>query len=212
RRLKVPGADLDGVVYAVDYLTESTRALLDGTPARTAEGLDVVVIGGGDTGTDCVATALRQGAKSVRQFEFLPEPGRTREAVGSPWPEYPIVRKDDYGQLEATARDGADPRTWAADTREVRGEDGRVASILVQRLDWSDGSPRRIEGSEEVVPAQLVLIAMGFTGAEADTLAALEDIPHVTCGDAKTGSSLVVNAISGGVACAHEVLDGLAAR
>ena len=212
RRLKVPGADLDGVVYAVDYLTESTRALLDGTPARTAEGLDVVVIGGGDTGTDCVATALRQGAKSVRQFEFLPEPGRTREAVGSPWPEYPIVRKDDYGQLEATARDGADPRTWAADTREVRGEDGRVASILVQRLDWSDGSPRRIEGSEEVVPAQLVLIAMGFTGAEADTLAALEGIPHVTCGDAKTGSSLVVNAISGGVACAHEVLDGLAAR
>lgn len=208
RQLKVPGADMAGVVYAVDYLTESTKALLDGSPVHTAKGLDVVVIGGGDTGTDCVATALRQGAKSVRQFEFLPEPGRTREAVGNPWPEYPVVRKDDYGQLEAAARDGADPRTWAADTREIRGEGGHVSSILVAHLDWSDGSPQRIEGSEEVVPAQLVLIAMGFTGAEADTVAAIDgiDVPHALCGDCRGRSSLVVNAIASGVECAQEVL------
>lgn len=244
RRLRVPGADLEGVVLAVDYLTASTKAVLAAggdaasadqvRPAISAAGLDVVVIGGGDTGTDCVATALRQGARSVRQLEFLPEPGRTREAVGNPWPEYPVLRKDDYGQLEATARDGVDPRTWAADTLEVLGEKGHVSGLRVASLDWSGGKPVRIEGSEQELPAQLVLIAMGFTGPRADVLAAL-GVPAVdfrggvrpeldapgthrvaagatpskpsifTCGDARNGSSLVVTAIADGLACAAEV-------
>jgi glutamate synthase (NADPH/NADH) small chain len=132
RALKVPGADLSGVHFAVDFLTSATKAVLGGkNPEISAAGLDVVVIGGGDTGTDCVATSLRQGAKSVRQFELLPEPGETREAVGNPWPEYPSVKKTDYGQQEAEALQGADPRSWAVDTLEVRSDGGAVSGLHV---------------------------------------------------------------------------------
>jgi glutamate synthase (NADPH/NADH) small chain len=174
RSLKVPGADLAGVHFAVDYLSSATKAVLESIePEISAAGLDVVVIGGGDTGTDCVGTALRQGAKSVRQFEFLPEPGETREAVGNPWPEYPSVKKTDYGQLEAKALQGADPRSWAIDTLELHGDKGTVSGLHVVSLDWSDGKPVRIKGTDEDVAAQLVLLAMGFTGPRAEVYAAL---------------------------------------
>ncbi|MCI1934197.1 MAG: glutamate synthase subunit beta [Atopobiaceae bacterium] len=174
RALKVPGADLSGVHFAVDFLTSATKAVLGGKNSEiSAAGLDVVVIGGGDTGTDCVATSLRQGAKSVRQFEFLPEPGETREAVGNPWPEYPSVKKTDYGQQEAEALQGADPRSWAVDTLEVRSDGGAVSGLHVVSLDWSDGSPKRIEGSDREIAAQLVLLAMGFSGPRADVYTSL---------------------------------------
>ena len=221
RRLAVPGADAEGVVLAVDYLTGATKALLDGgEPAVSAAGLDVVVIGGGDTGTDCVATALRQGARSVRQLEFLPEPPRERRD-NNLWPEWPAVRKDDYGQLEAAAAFGRDPREWGVDTLEVLTTDGAVTGLRVASLDWSSGRPERIEGSEQVLPAQLVLIAMGFTGPEAAVFEALGvGVPERggahrvseqvwLAGDCRSGSSLVVNAIADGLACAAEVAAAL---
>lgn len=233
RRLAVPGSDLRGVVLAVDYLTDATKGLLDGSdPAVSAEGLDVVVIGGGDTGTDCVATALREGAASVTQLEFLPEPPATRRE-GDAWPQWPNVRKDDYGQLEATATFGRDPRQWGIDTLEVLGEDGHVSGLRISSLDWSSGKPVRIEGSERVLPAQLVLLAMGFVGPEGGVFGALGvtrtddarglpvteqgthravaagDVPVFVAGDCRSGSSLVVNAIADGLACASEVAEQL---
>ena len=234
RRLSVPGADLKGVTLAIDYLTSATRALLDGTtPSVSAAGLDVVVIGGGDTGTDCVATALRQGAASVTQLEFLPEPPATRTPENA-WPEFPHVRKDDYGQLEAAAAFGRDPRRWAVDTIEVLGSNGEVSGLRVADLDWSGGKPVRIEGSKRVLPAQLVLLAMGFVGPEGDAFEALgvardgaRGLPKVlsgahravsrgttpvfVAGDCRSGSSLVVSAIADGLACAMEVAEALGA-
>ena len=223
RRLAVPGADAEGVVLAVDYLTAATKALLDGgKPTVSAAGHDVVVIGGGDTGTDCVATALRQGARSVRQLEFLPKPPATRRETNL-WPEWPAVRKDDYGQLEAAATFGHDPRMWGVDTLEVLVGSGAVTGLRVAALDWSGGRPERIAGSEQVLPAQLVLIAMGFTGPEAAVFDALgveapeRGATHQSgekvwlAGDCRSGSSLVVNAIADGLACAAEVAAALGA-
>lgn len=236
RMLRVPGADGEGVVLAVDYLTSSTKSVLSGkAPAISAKGKDVVVIGGGDTGSDCVATALRQGAKSVHQLEFLPAPPDARKP-GNAWPEWPNVKKTDYGQLEAEAVQGADPRSWASDTMEVlRGEDGSLQGLKVADLDWSAGKPQRIEGSEHELAAQLVLIAMGFSGPTAEVLSALgvsshefrggvrptlaaEDThraeaegetPVFVAGDTRNGSSLVVTAIADGLACAKEAAEAL---
>lgn len=221
RRLSVPGADAEGVVLAVDYLTSATNALLDGgEPAVSAAGLDVVVIGGGDTGTDCVATALRQGACSVRQLEFLPEPPRKRRD-NNLWPEWPAIRKDDYGQLEAAAVFGNDPREWGVDTLEVLVADGAATGLRVASLDWSSGQPERIKSSERMLPAQLILIAMGFVGPEAAIFEALGiELPtrgaaHWAggrvwlAGDCRSGSSLVVNSIADGLACAAEVAAAL---
>ena len=260
RRLCVPGADARGVELAVDYLTSSTKSVLSGdAPAIDARDLDVVIIGGGDTGTDCVATALRQGARSVRQFEFMPCAPEGRAAT-NPWPEWPVVKKTDYGQREAAAVFGADPREWGVDTLEVLlDRDGSARGLHVVRLDWSQGKPERIEGSDEEVPAQLVLLAMGFTGPDAAVYQALGcEVAQVrdgvrpvvvaghrvapaaasadggaagdgavgvgvpasvagaravfATGDARTGSSLVVNAIADGLACAAEVAEALAAH
>ena len=233
RRLSVPGSDLSGIVPAVDYLTGATKALLEGTePAMSAMGLDVVVIGGGDTGTDCVATALRQGATSVTQLEFLPEPP-TKRLEGDAWPQWPAIRKDDYGQLEAKAAFGHDPRQWGIDTLEVLGADGQVSGLRVISLDWSGGRPERMAGTEKVLSAQLVLLAMGFIGPEGDIFDALDvecaedaralpktcegthraisssKIPIFVAGDCRSGSSLVVNAISDGIACASELAEVL---
>ncbi len=239
RRLAVPGSDLDGVVMAVDYLTASTGAVeaADGDPAAvapeiSAAGLDVVVVGGGDTGTDCVATALRQGARSVRQLEFMARPPETRPA-SNPWPEWPQELKVDYGQVEAEAVEGVGPRTWGADTQAlVDGGDGSVSALRFRHLDWSGGTPVPVEGSEEEVPAQLVLIAMGFTGPvpavlEAFSVETCDDrplplvgegghgavsgcaVPVFVAGDCRSGASLVVSAMADGLACAREVASRL---
>ena len=182
------------VVYAVDYLTEATKALLEGRePAITAKGKDVVVIGGGDTGNDCMGTAVREGARSVRQLEYGPCAPEQRLSSNL-WPEWPNVKKTDYGQEEAIALQGEDLREWAADTREflfddsvegAEGEDaaarageaeldgepvGRAAGSLrglrIKTLDWSAGKPVDVKDSDREVPAQLVLIACGFSGPE----------------------------------------------
>lgn len=227
RGLSAAGADKEGVVFAVDYLTSATKSLLNGThPAISAQGKDVVVIGGGDTGTDCVATALRQGAKSVQQFEFMPAPPDQR-LESNPWPEWPQVKKTDYGQLEAIEVMGKDPRSWAIDTLEVMGE-GKAEALRIVSLDWSQGSPERQMDTERVVPAQLVLIACGFVGPKrsvydalgGETMEGPRALPVITqghrvatqnkcvlyaAGDARTGSSLVVNALADGLACAKEV-------
>jgi glutamate synthase (NADPH/NADH) small chain len=231
RRLSVPGSDAVGVVLAVDYLSEATKALLDGRdPQVSAKGLDVVVIGGGDTGTDCVATALRQGAASVTQLEFLPEPPGERRANNA-WPEWPHVRKDDYGQVEAAAVFGRDPRQWGVETLEVLGEDGKVCWLRVASLGWSAGKSESVAGIELVITAQLVLLAMGFVGPEGYVFDALGvsraddgrglpevaasthravtsgDVPVFVAGDCRGGSSLVVSAIADGLLCAAEVAD-----
>ena len=237
RGLSAKHVDAPGVVYAVDYLTSSTRSVLDGgEPAISAKGLDVVVIGGGDTGNDCVGTAVRQGARSVRQFEFLPAAPDER-AASNPWPQWPNVKKTDYGQAEAIAAMGGEMREWAVDTLEVLlDKDGAAAGLRVVDLDWSAGRPERVAGSEREVPAQLVLIACGFTGPERDVLeelgvqvategrplpvmadagshraagAVFGDAPVFVAGDARNGSSLVVNAMADALACASEVAEGL---
>ena len=220
------GLAAGGVVFAVDYLAASTRALLDGgVPAVSAEGLDVVVIGGGDTGNDCLGTAVRQGARSVRQLEFLPLPAEPGPGAVR-WPEWPSTLKTDYGQAEAIELMGGEMRSWAVDTREVLlGEDGAVRGLSVVDLDWSGGRPEPVEGSEREIPAQLVLVACGFTGPERGVLEALgvgageRGLPACepglhraagagtvyVAGDARTGSSLVVSAIADAMACAGEV-------
>ena len=175
RGLSAENVRASGVVYAVDYLTSSTRSVLDsGEPAISAKGLDVVVIGGGDTGNDCVGTAVRQGAKSVRQFEFMPCPPEERLATNG-WPEWPNVKKTDYGQQEAIALMGGEMRAWGIDTLAVELDDAGVARALrVVDLDWSHGKPERLMDTEREIPAQLVLIACGFTGPEASVMQALD--------------------------------------
>ena len=226
------GLAAGGVVYAVDYLTSATRSVLDGgTPAIDAAGKDVVVIGGGDTGNDCLGTAVRQGARSVRQFEFLSCPPEERSA-GDAWPQWPNVMKTDYGQVEAINLMGGEMREWGVDTLEVLfDEDGGVRGLRVVDLDWSHGKPERVEGPELEVPAQLVLIACGFTGPEASVLeafgakiaekgrplpvmatagshrtaASVAGKPVFAAGDARNGSTLVVTAMTDALACAAEV-------
>lgn len=240
RGLSATNVDAPGVVYAVDYLTASTVSVLDGgEPAVNARGLDVAVIGGGDTGNDCVGTAVRQGARSVRQFEFLPA-APDKRAASNPWPQWPNVKKTDYGQQEAIAAMGGEMRAWGVDTLEVLlDKKGAAAGLRVVDLDWSAGKPERIAGSEHEVPAQLVLIACGFTGpehsvfdavsvpvatsgrplpvmaAEGSHLAARTEgvaadaAPVYVAGDARNGSSLVVNAMADALVCAAEVAEAL---
>ena len=223
-----------GVVYAVDYLTESTRALLNADkPGMSAEGLDVVVIGGGDTGNDCLGTAVRQGARSVVQLEFLPRPAEPAPGV-TRWPEWPSTLKTDYGQAEAIELMGGEMRSWGVDTLEVLlNEQGSVCGLTVADLDWLGGRPERVEGSVREIPAQLVLVACGFEGPEPAVLEAfgvhlgerglplavgathradvVGETPVFLAGDVRTGSSLVVSAIADALSCADEVATALGA-
>ena len=233
------GVAAGDVVYAVDYLTEQTRALLEGRdPSISAAGKDVVIIGGGDTGNDCMGTAVRQGARSVRQLEYGPCAPEQRSAANL-WPEWPNVKKTDYGQEEAAAMQGADLREWCADTQKVLLDGaGHVRGLQLHTLNWSAGKPVHTEGSEREVDAQLVLVACGFAGPEqgvfdafgvplatqgrplpvmtacdshravraagnADTTGATT--PVYAAGDARNGSSLVVNAMADALKCAAEI-------
>jgi len=232
RDLGVPGRNLDGVAFAMDFLRGNTRSLLDSDHADggylSAAGKDVVVIGGGDTGTDCVATALRHGARSLVQFEILPQPPAER-AADNPWPQWPRVYKMDYGQAEAAAVFGADPRTYCVQTVELQGEDGRLTGLRTVDVAWAsngDGrpAPHSVPGTERLWPAQLVVLALGFLGPEGGLPAQLgasvdersniaapygrfqTDAPGVfAAGDARRGQSLVVWAIHEGRAAAREV-------
>jgi glutamate synthase (NADPH/NADH) small chain len=231
RDLKVDGRELTGVHFAMDFLTANTKALLGGDAAATpisAAGKNVIVIGGGDTGTDCVGTAIRHGAKSVTQLEIMPRPPETR-AADNPWPQWPKVYKMDYGQEEAAALWGADPRRYCVNTRRLIGDDaGHVKAIETVEIEWVHTPGARPEmkeraGTEKTLDADLVLIAMGFTGPAPELPAAfgakldhrgniIHDGDHMTttagvftAGDCARGQSLVVWAIKEGRQAARAV-------
>jgi glutamate synthase (NADPH/NADH) small chain len=229
RDLPVPGRELAGVHFAMDFLKANTRALLDGgTSPISAAGRDVVVIGGGDTGTDCVGTAIRQAAKSLVQLEILPQPPAQR-APDNPWPQWPKVYKLDYGQEEAAALWGADPRHYLANTRRFIGDErGHVKALDMYEIDWvhtPGGRPEMVErqGTERTIPADLVLLAMGFTGPGPELPAAfgckldhrgniahdgeyMTSVPGIfSAGDCSRGQSLVVWAIREGRLAARAV-------
>lgn len=174
RELQVEGRQLAGVHQAMNYLTASTRSVLSrggAEEAITAYGKDVVVIGGGDTGTDCVATAIRQGCSSVTQLEIMPQAPLSRGGT-NPWPEWPRVCKTDYGQAEAMELFGQDPRRYQIATTRLEGDpEGQVATVRTIQMEWQRDAagrmlPVELAGSEESLPAQLVLLALGFTGPE----------------------------------------------
>lgn len=231
RDLAVPNRKLKGVHFAMEYLTASTKALLNGGPDHSpvhARGKNVVVIGGGDTGTDCVATAMRQGCKSLKQIEILPRPPMER-AEDNPWPEWPKVYKLDYGQEEAAAKFGADPRTYVTTVKSLKGDaETGVRSVTTVQICWQSGddgrlTPIEVPGSEQDVAADLVLLALGFTGPEQSLLAEIGvrtdarsnvDAEHgvfatsvkgvFAAGDCRRGQSLVVWAINEGRGAARE--------
>ena len=248
RDLPIEGRGLKGVHFAMEFLHGNTKALLNShsssnghgwngaTAHISAEGLDVIVIGGGDTGTDCVGTSLRHGCKSVTQFEILPQPPLERQA-DNPWPEWPKVLRVDYGQEEALARFGADPRSYCITAKKFIGDaEGRLAAVETVQIEWVAGAnggglrPQEIPGTEKVWPAQLVLLAMGFLGPEETVLGGLgverdkrsnaqadygkfaTSVPGVfAAGDMRRGQSLVVWAINEGRGAARRdrsVLDG----
>jgi len=225
RDLALEGRNLRGVHFAMEFLTASTRALLNGGADHSpihARGKDVIVIGGGDTGTDCVGTSLRQGCKSVTQIEIMARPPLER-ASDNPWPEWPKVYKMDYGQEEAAAKYGDDPRVYLTTVKKfVGGADGNLESIVTVEVRWQRNDkgalvPVEVAGTEQVRPAQLVLLAMGFLGPEQPLLSDIgverdsrsnvqaeygryaTSIKGVfAAGDCRRGQSLVVWAINEG--------------
>ena len=171
RDLPIAGRDLKGIHFAMDYLTRSTRALFAGhDPAVSARDRRVVVIGGGDTGADCIGTALRQGCQNIVNFELLERPPATR-ADNNPWPEWPLIQRYDYAHLEAQQRFGGDPRSYCLLSKEfLGGADGHVTGIRTVTVDWSrpsDSAPfTEVAGSEQTFACDLVLLALGFLGPE----------------------------------------------
>lgn len=231
RDLKVKGRDLEGIHFAVDYLKAATKCLLDNNFEQegfiSAEGKNVIVIGGGDTGTDCVATSLRQNCKSLVQFEIMEKMPEAR-AESNPWPQFARIHKVDYGHEEYMAKYGEDPRRFATTVKEFRGEAGKLKAVVTKEVKWQKTdkgiTPIEIEGSEKIWPADLVFIAMGFLGAEGKLPLScgveLDERTNIkaqynnfktniekifTCGDARRGQSLVVWAINEGRNCALEV-------
>ena len=232
RDLPVEGRNLRSVHFAMEFLHANTKSLLD-TQHRdgqyiSAKDKDVIVIGGGDTGTDCVGTALRHGCRSLVQFEILEKPPLER-ALDNPWPQWPKVYKLDYGQEEAAAKFGADPRQFLIHTKKFVGDNkGEIKEIHTINITWDKGGNGRpvmkeVPGTERVWPAQMVLLAMGFLGPE-DTIIqelSLERDPRTNihaeygkyatslrgvfaAGDARRGQSLVVWAIHEGRGAARE--------
>ena len=225
RDLAVPGRELDGVWFAVDFLKETTRSLLDSNLADgtypSAKGKHVVIVGGGDTGNDCVGTCIRHGCASVTQLEMMPKAPDQR-AENNPWPEWPRVCKTDYGQEEAISLFGHDPRVYETTVAELMGhKDGKLKAVKTVRLG-RDHQP--IPGTEAVLDCDLLLIAAGFLGPQAYVPQAFglaltprscvqtaegsyaTTVPGVfAAGDMRRGQSLVVWAIQEGRQAAREV-------
>jgi glutamate synthase (NADPH/NADH) small chain len=225
RPLSIPGAELPGVRQAMEFLAQQNKRNAGDDEQRaaprgslTATGKDVIVIGGGDTGSDCVGTSNRQGAASVTQIEIMPQPPE-RENKMLTWPDWPMKLRTSSSHEEGVARD------WAVLTKEVVGENGRVTGLKCVRADWTDGQLTEVEGSEFVLKADLILLAMGFVGPKkagllsqagvtldgrgnvsADTNSYATSEPGVySCGDMRRGQSLVVWAIREGRQCARAV-------
>ena len=225
RSLNVEGMDAPGVMFAVDYLTAATKGVLEGRkPEVSAEGKHVVIVGGGDTGNDCVGTALRQGCLSVTQLEMLPAPPETR-AGNNPWPEWPRTLRTDYGQREAIFRQGNDPRVYETTVKAILTDaEGRLSGLeTVQLRRTPEGGFASVPGSEQKLPCDLLLIAAGFTGCEERTLETFalaadargrlmpaDGSHHIggrifSAGDMRTGQSLVVRALADGRNAAREI-------
>ncbi len=234
RDINAPGRDANGIYFAVDFLSDVTKKLLDSEfktfPYELAKDKNVVIIGGGDTGNDCVGTCIRLGAKSVTQLEMMPKPPETR-AVSNPWPEWPRVLKTDYGQEEAIYKFGHDPRIYQTTVKEfIKDKKGNLKEICIVSLEAvKDEKTGRmnmvpVAGSEKIIPAELVLIAAGFLGSEkyvtddfgvetdgrtnvkteaGSFLSSEKDV--YTVGDMHRGQSLVVWAISEGRKAAAEI-------
>ncbi len=174
RDLNVEGRDLEGIYFAVDFLRRNTKSLLDSGLEDgnyiSAKDKNVIIIGGGDTGTDCVGTSLRHGCKSVNQIEIMGELPKTR-GENNPWPQYKRILKVDYGQQENIDLHGCDPRIYNTTVTKFEGKDGRVEKVHTVEVKWEKDAngrfgPQPIAGTEKVMDAQLVLLAMGFVGTE----------------------------------------------
>lgn len=230
RDLKVPGRDAQGVHFAVDFLTAATKKVIGETEefAITAKDKHVVIVGGGDTGNDCVGTSIRQGCKSVTQLEMMGKPPVSR-TPSNPWPQWPRVLKTDYGQQEAIACFGHDPRLYETTVKEIiSDESGKITALKIVKLSWTKDSASgrmnmsEIPGSEEEIPCDLLLIAAGFIGCQSYVAEAF-DLPRdnrgslvttdfhtpkdkiFAAGDCRRGQSLVVWGITEGRACARQV-------
>ncbi len=220
RDLPAPGRDLAGIHLAMEYLVPANR-VQEGSlqaPPITAEGKDVIIIGGGDTGADCLGTAIRQGARSITQLEIMPKPPESR-ASSTPWPTWPLQYRT------SSAHEEGGERVFAVNTQAFQGDaDGRVSAIDLVDVEMVDGTFAPVEGTERTLPAQLVLLAMGFTGPQRQGLleqlgVELDGRGNVArdggwatnvdgvfvCGDMGRGQSLVVWAIAEGRACASAV-------
>ena len=219
RDLKIPNRELDGIHFAMQFLHKNTKALLDSGLSEddayiSAKGKHVVVIGGGDTGNDCIGTSVRHGAKSVTNFELLPQPPAER-ARNNPWPQWPRIYRVDYGHSEVKTHYGEDPRQYCVMSKDFVGKDGKVTGINTHRVKWTERSTggwdmAPIEGSEEFFPADLVLLSMGFLGPEDRLLGEMVEldarkniktppgkyntnVPGVfAAGDCRRGQSLIV--------------------
>ena len=231
RDLPIEGRQLHGVHFAMEFLTANTKSLLNGRRNGdfiSAEAKDVMVIGGGDTGTDCVGTAMRHGCKGLIQLEILPKPPLQR-AANNPWPEWPKVHRLDYGQEEAQAIFGEDPRVYSTTARRFIGDEhGTLTGVEIVQIEWQQDDkgrfvPREVAGTEKIVRCQLALLAMGFLGPEDQLLQQLgiqlDDrsnvkAPHgayatsiqgvFAAGDCRRGQSLVVWAFNEGQGAARE--------
>jgi glutamate synthase (NADPH/NADH) small chain len=228
RDIKVEGRNAPNVMFAVDYLTQVTKSLLnshfDDKKYFNAENKNVLIIGGGDTGNDCVGTAIRHGCKSVIQLEMMEEPPLTR-TENNPWPEWPLVKKTDYGQNESIAVFKKDPRIYQTTVSKfIQNEKGEVVKAEIVSLKRENGRMVPVEGSEKIIDCDLVLIAAGFIGCETKITKAFnieldarntvktEESSHKTnvdkvyaAGDMRRGQSLVVWAIREGRDTAKEI-------
>ncbi len=229
RDLPIEGRELKGIHFAMEFLTANTKAILNhSNDYICAKDKDVVIIGGGDTGTDCVGTSVRHGCKSLTQVEIMPQPPMER-AANNPWPEWPKVYKMDYGQEEAAAKFGDDPRVYTTTATKFEGdENDNVKAVHTVQVEWTRDEqgrfiPNHVPGTEKVIETQLVLLAMGFLGPEQPLLDSLglekdfrgnvkadygkyeTSIPGVfAAGDCRRGQSLVVWAFNEGRGVARE--------
>ena len=235
RDIKAPGRDASGIYFAVEFLKATTKALLDEKPFPiSTKGKHVIIIGGGDTGNDCVGTSIRLGAKSVTQIEMMPKAPDCR-AENNPWPQWPKVCKTDYGQEEAIDQFGHDPRIYESTVKEFKKDaKGNVKEVVIVKLQWKKDEKTgrmtmsEVAGSEQTLKADLVLIAAGFLGTQSYVAEAfgveLNERTNVkteadsyktnvvnvfTAGDMHRGQSLVVWAIREGREAARAVDENL---
>ena len=227
RDINVKGRDCEGIYFAVDFLTQNTKSLLNSDfkdkKYYDPKGKKVVIVGGGDTGNDCLGTCIRHGAKSVIQLEMMPKPPLER-TENNQWPEFPRILKTDYGQEEAIALYGSDPRIYKTTVKEIISENGKLKALKTVQVDFRDGKLCEIENSEKTVQADMMIIAAGFVGTKkylpeafgveltprnvvkTDESKYATNVEKVfTAGDMHIGQSLVVRAINEGRKCAKEV-------